>query len=326
MGPYSRASIHGGARNAGVWCMLAAAALALPGASLRAADNTPGKIVYSRFERPAIPSGPSVGLHVINPDGSGDHLLSGATGKYNLFPTCSPDGKRLAWTSAPALDFASSTIVVANADGSDPRPLLLQNCGMPAWSPDSKRLAYVAGSVQPAVFVANADGSEPVQVSPQAGSGGLFPFWFPDGKSIGYTRLKKDAAKVEIVRVPVEGGEETVVTEAEPTPVAGANAFSPDGKRLLFIVFNPTASKSAGAHIWDDASKVESFAGDWEAGDSRNYFFWPAPAWSPDGKSFLAKVRTPNGIQLFKISEDGLTKERIPNADLCYSAVWIPGR
>ena len=54
------------------------------------------------------------------------------------------------------------------------------------------------------MWVAAADGTDTRQVSPPAGSGGLFPFWLPDGKSIGYTRLKKDAERLEIVSVPAE--------------------------------------------------------------------------------------------------------------------------
>lgn len=62
--------------------------------------------------------------------------------------------------------------------------------GAPAWSPDGRRLAQVAGG---AVWVMNADGSDPVRIieymRPKFGLriGWFSPTWSPDGRRIAYT-------------------------------------------------------------------------------------------------------------------------------------------
>ena len=87
----------------------------------------------------------------------------------------------------------------------------------PTWSPDGKRIAFVSdrsGSDQ--LWIANADGSDPMRLSNIPTGSISFPVWTPDGEYIlGGNRLYHLA-----------GGEGVTV----PFPL-GVTVFSPDGNR-----------------------------------------------------------------------------------------------
>jgi hypothetical protein len=66
-----------------------------------------------------------------------------------------PDGGTLAYLDSPRGDWTSSRLIVANADGSDPRLLVEgDQITFPRWSPDGTRIAY-----------SDADGTHVVEVS-----------------------------------------------------------------------------------------------------------------------------------------------------------------
>src|SRR6266498_3522854 len=93
------------------WLILIALALLGPVTPGRAAQPPGGQIVYSRKE------GDRYLLHIMNADGTGDRLLAGPTANVNLFPTWSPDGKRILYTSSPSQTGKDISISIVNADG-----------------------------------------------------------------------------------------------------------------------------------------------------------------------------------------------------------------
>jgi Tol biopolymer transport system component len=104
------------------------------------------------------------GIHEVNPDGSGDHvLLAASVDRYAQDPEWSPDGSRLAfaqWTS----DGTGSALYTIAADGSDRRQLTSGAFPdfRPSWSPDGSKIVFdrldpVTGNRQ--LHVMNADGS-----------------------------------------------------------------------------------------------------------------------------------------------------------------------
>ena len=85
----------------------------------------------------------------------------------------------------------------------------------PAWSPDSRRLAFVSARHPDRdhdhavdIFVADADGGAPTQVTPGGGVCAL-PAWSPDGRSIaylGYAEAADAPRNSRLWLVPAAGG------------------------------------------------------------------------------------------------------------------------
>ena len=85
---------------------------------------------------------------------------------------------------------------------------------------------YVNGKA--AIYVANADGSNPKRVS--FGVWDTRPLWSPDGKWIAFTR--DNGGNNDVVIVPADSGAERIVagTLADEIP----NAWLPDGSGLVY--------------------------------------------------------------------------------------------
>ena len=103
-------------------------------------------------------------------------------------PTFSPDGRQIAYV---ALGPTEAQVWVANADGSDARLILsreealIRNVGGwdLAWSPTGDRIAIGLGfEAVPAIYTFAPDGSNFTKVV----TGGMNPYWSPDGSQIAF--------------------------------------------------------------------------------------------------------------------------------------------
>jgi Tol biopolymer transport system component len=289
--------------------LLLAAAAAIPIAAfapLRAQDAPKGKIVYARKEADKYL------LHLMNADGTGDKELPGQSGNSNVFPTWSPDGKRIAYMSGQALQGEDYKLVIVNADGTAGTTLDTGEglAGLPAWSPDGKRLAYTAGKGAPSVFLADADGLGASKFS-EDGSGAIFPFFTRDSKYLCYSKFEEQQASSGIVRKPVAGGAaESYVPAADRLYYSCAGGLSPDGKKLAYVAVE-MQNKSLGLRVRTLENASESFLGEAkiEMGDGPEGF--SAVSWTSDGKWVIANLPTEKGMAIFRFSEDGQTKVRL---------------
>jgi TolB protein len=96
----------------------------------------------------------------------------------------------------------------------------------PAWSPDGSKIAYGGmGSDSQEIFVMNADGSDPVNIThAPAPAGEIQPSWSPDGKYLVFTGFRN--GNQEIVRRKADGSSEVVLT------ALGAKDFHPSWSRV----------------------------------------------------------------------------------------------
>ena len=129
----------------------------------------------------------SVAIHVMNPDGSGQRSLTPDDLRAG-FPAWSPDGKKLAFAS-----YQTFNIYVANADGSEARPITHAPPGAanvptnaPAWSPDGKRILFdTRWGGDWDIWVIDADGANQRQLT-RVGANTARATWSSDGKSIAF--------------------------------------------------------------------------------------------------------------------------------------------
>jgi Tol biopolymer transport system component/DNA-binding winged helix-turn-helix (wHTH) protein len=131
------------------------------------ADRAARRVVYENW---------SYEINVWQVNESGDAPITRTSELWNLYPQVSPDGARLTYVSTQS---GSHELWVADRDGRNARQLTrgMGAVKMPRWSPDSRRIAFVArgrgGSDVHSVDVATGDGDPDHQQSSQRDCAGL---------------------------------------------------------------------------------------------------------------------------------------------------------
>ena len=198
-------------------------------------------------------------------------------------PAFSRDGTRLAYWRRHDPAATRWDLVVAGADGTDPRTVASTTYDLgvgstpspAAWSPDGSRLAYTAkvGGTS-TVHVARTDGSG-VATLVDASTGGSDPAWSPDGGTIAFKGGRNDVTRALYV-IAADGGTARRLTSIG---VGGGTslvpAWSPDGRSIAFA--GGTLGGDDGG-IWTVqpdtgvSAQIDANHGDL------------APTWSPDGR------------------------------------------
>ncbi len=138
-------------------------------------------------------------IWTVNVDGSGRAQLT--SGHFDLYPSWSPDGKKIAFRRSTMIDGSShSDIWIMNIDGSDQIALTdaLGTSGdydRPAWSPDGTRIAMEAavGGMMSEIYIVDVRTKELLNVT--AGNSRdnnrishHSPSWLADGERIALVR------------------------------------------------------------------------------------------------------------------------------------------
>jgi TolB protein len=128
-------------------------------------------------------------VRTMKPDGSDDKPLSSVSVSSDK-AAWSPDGKRIAVTTADRFPQVALIDVVTGAIGAPLTPVNTEWNGAPAWSPDGTMIAYGAERDGPyAIYVMNVDGTAQRPVTPPGPfplGGGNWPTWSPDGHWLAY--------------------------------------------------------------------------------------------------------------------------------------------
>ncbi len=108
----------------------------------------------------------------------------------------------------------------------------------PAWSPDGKKIAFMSTRTgEGEIWIMNADGSNPVNLTNDPTRWDLEPEWSPDGKQIVYISSEMGAngtveGTAEIFVISVDGTNRVRLTNNDYTDAYPV--FSPNGNMLVF--------------------------------------------------------------------------------------------
>jgi len=242
----------------------------------------------------------------------------------------SPDGAHLSWVQSTAATTSKQTYVREISGNTPAKPLKLSLTDDrtdydPAWSPDSKTLAFFASAGkkdQRQLWTVNANGSGAKKITDLNGYAAR-PRWSHDGKQIAFLYIEGAGGGGPLVAAPAKTGViDTAihnqriavldVTNGQLRQVSPPDLhvydydWSPDDK--MFVV---TAALGPGDNNWWIA---QIYTIDSAQGDARSIykpgFQVAVPRWSPDGKSiaFIEGLMSDEGFHggdLFTMSADG---------------------
>lgn len=272
--------------------------------------GTGGRIAFvsERGGRPQI--------YLMNADGSNQTALTDlADGACQ--PAWSPDGKQLVFISPCARKtdtYLRAALYRMNADGSDVQQLITLAGGVfdPDWSLSGLTFTVLQNN-RPQVYVAAADGSNPVRLSSPVAIDRQ-PSWSPDGERILFLNTTR-AGRPTLYWMNKDG---TFGGNPNPRQVtrdldADAPAWSPDGRLAAFVSQNNLLTVP-----WDELGfgvRVVRAAG-----------LNDEPAWSPDSQWLVFESWLEFGERdIFRLPVAGgepvqLTTDAAPD----YQPAWQP--
>jgi Tol biopolymer transport system component len=228
-----------------------------------------------------------------------------------LHPRWSPDGTRIAYDGTRYGTTSGLDLYLVNPDGSGRRQLT-SAAGwerQPAWSPDGKQIAYTSYPNSRAdIFVINADGSHPRDITLSTNTDEYEPAWSTTGIAFRSNRGGRDA----IYLVQPTG---TRVTRLTDSIQDGDPNWSRDGRRFVFAS-GRDATSEIGLSNYDHEYRALTH-GKW---------FDTDPAWSPDGTRIaFSRSRTLGHNDLYIVdATSGATRRLTTLPGMSWQPTWSP--
>ncbi|MCX7838787.1 MAG: protein kinase [Anaerolineae bacterium] len=198
---------------------------------------------------------------------------------------------KIAYTVATGSNPDQRTIYIADADGTDARPII--EFGLwPSLSPDGKQIAYYRLREE-GIYIANSDGTAARRI---VTGETCCPQWSPDGKRLMYLQGKLKLGDVKIVIINPDGsGKDEVVAGFSP-------AWAPDGLRIVYTACQPGTTQ-CGLHIFDLRTQRATMI---TRDDGKT------PHWSPRGDKIVYHADSGQGAtNLFIVNPDGSNRTQI---------------
>jgi TolB protein len=239
--------------------------------------------------------------------GSTDQIKLFASAKADLWPSWSPDGSQIAFSSNRDGNYE---IYVIGSDGKN-LTRLTNDPGVdryPTWSPDGHTIAFTSDrSGNEDIWVMDADGTgEPTQLTHDVGSNEA-PRWSPHYSSIVFFTDRE--GRNQIYLMDPDGGHQRNISNSQSDDLGAA--WSPDGTRLAFRRNGDIWVMDADGNAQQQLTTTTQDA---------------QPTWSPDG-AFIAFRSTRSGDEdIWVMDADGNNAYDLtstPNSDE-ERPVWLP--
>ncbi len=240
-------------------------------------------------------------LVLIDADGQNPKELTDTKSSAS-YPTWSPDGKKIAFSSDR--EKGAWQVFVMDADGSNVKPLTTEplSARVPTWSPDGKRVAYCRpGQFGGSEVVAGdaADGKNPTVI----GDGDAWEAAFsPDWSRLAFVSFRDNSGLLMLYTMAADGSKVAKVNTDGNATQFGHPCWKPDGKTIAFSL---TEGEATEIHAVDadgkNPARLTTFGG-----------YSVHPAFSPDGKK-LAFVQYKPGekAELILADADGKNPKAI---------------
>ncbi len=221
--------------------------------------------------RRVLPAGVEATEFSLSPDGRSAAYISTRQGRPDLHVVDLESGRSTALTQDAALE------------------------ATPVWSPDGRRIAFLSyrtGSAQ--LHIVNVDGSQLRRLTDGTGEESQ-PLFSPDGSKVLYT-VKLDRREANLRTVDLATGRSTIVGLNPAKGVEIEAQWSPDGRRIAFVVASGDASNVFTMNA-DGSDRRAITSSD---GFDRNN----APQWSDDGRQILfLGLRRPSTRQAIYLAQ-----------------------
>jgi Tol biopolymer transport system component len=200
----------------------------------------------SRLAKPSKDQDPNYRVYISDISGKNRRPADPEGDTPQLFPSWSPDGKKIAYTHARFL--AGSRIMIRDLEKKTTTrltPLYIFAC-QASWSPRGDLIAYtdiVPFTLKKTIWVIKPDGSGRKQIT--EGPDDENPFWYPDGSKLLFSRsdgvLEKGAPKRVICSVDLKTGKVNKVVSIEKG--------SADCPRIIALPAGDTSQKVSQAPV-----------------------------------------------------------------------------
>ena len=246
-------------------------------------------------------------IYMMNPDGSNlVNLISRHWGINHI--AWERSGERILFCSEHE---GKHDIHIMNADGTDAKPVFTEPRYRvePAWSPDGKRIAYVA-SAQPlgrSIYIAptNGESGKPIVQGGQ-------PDWSPDGTEIAFVAASRGIRKIYILNLEAHTQRQLL---PDKNPWMQHPAWSPDGEKIAFA-WSPEKS-GIGIYIVNrDGTGLKQII-------KPDVFRIVSITWAPSGDELVYGKSTGESLHLFKVSLNNQNVQQLTHEMVNPEAIWF---